>query len=304
LDPIFLMLAFNWEKDGIAHAEQVLTSLKEPPPILDDSPPPRHLLVKPDTAIYNAVLNCWAKNGSRSSAAAVVQRAEEILSEMQKEYYENGNPQVKPNCRTYTTIIDILAKSGEPNAPQRCLDILQEMEQQYIAGGDIYSKPNVFTYTAAINCFARSKDKQKAVQAVNILQRMEEQYRQGNDSARPNVIAYNSVLNACAYALSDADAAETAFKIACLVFDEIRTSCHVQPTHVTYGTFLRVCANLMPTSDVKDRLVEATFKRCAKEGLVSNMVWRNLKAAASPVLLNEFLEQANNGLEANWSRNV
>jgi len=60
----------------------------------------------------------------------------------------------------------------------------------------------------------------------------------------------------------------------------------------------------MPTSDVKNRLVEATFKRCAKEGLVSNMVWRNLKAAASPLLLGDFLEQANSGLEANWSRNI
>ena len=60
----------------------------------------------------------------------------------------------------------------------------------------------------------------------------------------------------------------------------------------------------MPESEVRDNLVEATFKRCAKNGLVTNMVWRNLKAAASPMLLNELLERANSGLEANWSRNV
>lgn len=129
-------------------------------------------------------------------------------------------------------------------------------------------------------------------------------YRQGNEAARPNVVAYNSVLNACAYTPNDADAIETAFKIACLVFDEVRTSCHVTPTHVTYGTFLSVCANLMPESEVRDNLVEATFKRCAREGLVSNMVWRNLNAAASPTLLAELLEQANSGLESSWSRNV
>lgn len=129
-------------------------------------------------------------------------------------------------------------------------------------------------------------------------------YRQGNEAARPNVVAYNSVLNACAYSPNDAGAIETAFKIACLVFDEVRTSCHVTPTHVTYGTFLSVCANLMPESEVRDNLVEATFKRCAREGLVSNMVWRNLNAAASPTLLAELLEQANSGLESSWSRNV
>mmetsp|Transcript_14781 Transcript_14781/g.27814 ORF Transcript_14781/g.27814 Transcript_14781/m.27814 type:complete len:924 (-) Transcript_14781:1703-4474(-) len=222
-----LIKAFNWETDSIHHAEEVLLSLKSYP---DSETTP---LVSPDTPIYNAVLNCWAKNGSRGA----VQRAEEILSEMKKEYHENGNDQVKPNCRTYTTIIDILAKSGEKEAPQRSLEILDEMETQYEAG-DMDSKPNVFTYTAAINCFARSKDKNKAVQAVNILERMEEQYRKGNDSARPNVIAYNSVLNACAYTANEADAAETAFKIACLVFDEVRTSCHVQPTHVSSILFV------------------------------------------------------------------
>lgn len=285
-------IAFNWERESTRHAEEVVASLR-------NNPISGNGLIRPDTAICNALLNCWAKSGSRSAA----RRAEEILAEMKTEYNENGDIRAKPNTRTYTTVIDVLAKSGEKGSAYRSLEILDEMENACEAG-DKHAKPNVYTYTTVINCIARSKEVDKAVKAVDVLQRMEEQHRQGNEAARPNVIAYNTVLNACAYTPNDDKAIETAFKIACLVFDEVRTSCHVQPSHVTYGTFLSVCANLMPEAEIRDNLVEATFKRCARDGMVSKMVWRNLNAAASPGLLNDFLNQANSGLEATWSRNV
>jgi hypothetical protein len=126
---------------------------------------------------------------------------------------------------------------------------------------------------------------------------MEEQYRRGNIAARPNIVAYNAVLNACAYTEGDPASIETAFKLACVVFDDIRTSDYLIPTHVTYGTFLAVCANLMPESEITDSLVEATFKRCARDGMVSKMVWKN----ASPRILDKFGEEKS---EASWSRNV
>jgi len=287
-----LIKAFNWERESTRLSEELVDSLKQ-------NPASENGLIRPDTAIYNALLNTWSKSGSRYA----VQRAEEIFAEMKETYEETGNASVQPNSRTYTTLIDTLAKSGGRNAPSRCLEVLEEMEN-LSEKGKINAKPNVYTYTAVISCIARSRDKEKAVQAVSVLQRMEEEYRKGNKSARPNVVAYNSVLNACAYTPGGGEAIETAFKIACLVFDEIRTSCHVKPTHVSYGTFLCVCANLMPESEVRDNLVEATFKRCARDGLVSKMVWRNLSNAASPTLLGNFLEQANSGSKAHWSRNV
>ncbi len=211
----------------------------------------------------------------------------------------------KPNTRTYATLIDVLSKTGwKRGRASRALEILDLMEKMY-EDGDTRTRPNVYVYTSVINCIARSRDEEKAVMAVSVLQRMEEEYRGGNTSARPNSYAYNSVLNACAYTSGEAESIETAFKIACLVFDEVRTSGYVKPCHITYGTFLSVCANLMPDSELRDHLVEATFKRCAREGLVSNMVWKNLKHAASPTLTSELLAQASDSkLEANWSRNV
>lgn len=256
--------------------------------------------VHPDTTVYNSLLHCWAKSGERVAA----KRAQEILLEMEEEYLQNGNGSVKPNYRTYTTVIDVLAKSRDGGAADKALEILKRMESLYKAG-EVSVRPNVYSYTAVINCFARSRQNDKAVRAVEILQLMEEEYRSGNDGARPNEVAYNSVLNACAYTYGNKEAIETAFKIACLVFDEIRSSDYLGPTHVTYGTFLSVCANLMPESRVRDNLVEATFRRCSREGLVSDMVWRNLEAGASATLLDTLLQQRSEGeLRAQWSRNM
>ena len=253
----------------------------------------------PDTPIYNALLTCWAKSGNRHAAQI---RAEEILDEMTKF--------AKPNARTYAAVINILSNiSRKRGVAKRSYELLELMENLYEknGNGDVKSRPNVYVYTSVINCYARSLESDKAVMAVSILQRMEEEYRAGNSSARPNIIAYNSVLNACAFTCTGQaghESIETAFKIACLVFDEVRSG-HVKPSHVTYGTFLSVCANLMPESEIRDSLVEATFKRCARDGLVSDMVWRNLKAAASPELRTALLNQSNdNILEATWSRNL
>lgn len=288
---IVLLILYNlkacaWEReDSVDHAERVLESLTK-------KSKKDKRFISPDTPIYNALLDCWAKSGSKEAS----KRAEEILQTMLTRYQETGDLSVKPNVRTYTTIIDILAKGKTKGNTEKAMMILDEMER-LCESGDTDSCPNVQTYTAAINCFARSKESDKAIKAVSILERMEEQYRRGNIAARPNIVAYNAVLNACAYTEGDSASIETAFKLACVVFDDIRTSDYLIPTHVTYGTFLAVCANLMPESEITDSLVEATFKRCARDGMVSKMVWKN----ASPRILDKFGEEKS---EASWSRNV
>jgi len=276
--------------------------------------------IQPDTTIYNALLNCWAKDGR-----PVTQKAEYVLRHLETSFGIDGIEALKPDVTTYTTVIDILSKSkNRKTACKRALEILNSMEENYrlhastqtqtrsgtsaatSSSIDNTVRPNVYTYTAVINCFARSKEPDKAVQAVSILQQMEEQFRIGNESARPNAIAYNNVLNACAYTNGDAKAIETAFKIACLVFDEIRSSDYLRPTDVTYGTYLSVCANLMPDSDARDDLVQAVFKRCTREGMCSEMVLDNMFAGASDKLRNELLDGVDdeNKIPQHWYRNL
>lgn len=256
-------------------------------------------VVKADTTIYNALLDAWAKSYEWGSA----QRCEEILSKMES-MYRSGIERVKPNTSSYTCAIVAYAKSREVDASKRAEKILSRMES-ISNSGNLNVRPNVVSYTAVINCIARSKESRKAFKAMSILQRMEEQYRLGNTSARPNVLAYNNVLNACAYTSGDREEKEEAFKVACIIFDEIRTSDYLRLTHVTYGTFLAACGNLMPVSDMRNKLVEATFRRCCHEGLVSDLVIRHCKRRTSKDmfigLMNDVQESE---LPSKWTRNI
>ncbi len=287
-----LIKAWTSDKASTRRAEEIVNRLRK-------SNKGRNT-VAPDTSIYNALLNCYAKSGERNSA----KRAEEIIQTMLQEYAETGDETIKPNFRTYTTAIDVYSKSQEKGIEEKALGILEQMER-LSKEGEIHLRPNAYTYAAVINCFARSKEADKAVKAVSVLQQMEEQYRLGNDSARPNVVAYNSVLNACAYTVGEQGDIDTAFRLACLIFDEVRTSDYTRPTHITYGTFIQVCGNFMPESKIRENLIEATFKRCAQEGLVSNLVWKKLRLAASSELIKVLQETAaKDNNQAKWSRNT
>jgi len=286
---------------------------------------PSGVLIQPDTSIYNALLNCWAKDGRPAT-----RKAESVLERMEQAYRIDGNDSLRPNVVTYTTVIDILSKSPNPNlAAERALQMLDSMEDAYLTTTNDDTtdtttptnpttspptpnrshhaiRPNVYTYTAVISCYARSRLEDKAVHALALVRRMEERFRGGNEGARPNAVAYNNVLNACAYTTGGPKAIETAFRIACVAFDEIRSSDYLDPTHVTYGTYLSVCGNLMPESGERDALVEAVFKRCRREGLCSEMVLDNLWAAASERLRVELLDGVEDGskIPKRWYRNI
>ena len=84
---------------------------------------------------------------------------------------------------------------------------------------------------------------------------MESEYIGGNSACCPNVYSYNAVLNATAFWDRDEKEEEEAFKVACLIIDELQMSDYLQPSHVSYGTFLKAIKNLMQESDVRDNLV-------------------------------------------------
>jgi len=77
-------------------------------------------------------------------------------------------------------------------------------------------------------------------------------------------------------------------------------------THVTYGTHLLVCGNIMLESGERDALVKMVFKRCQKEGLCSDMVLDNLWAAASERLRVDILDgvEDRTKIPKSWYRNI
>ena len=247
-----------------------------------------------DTNIYNALIHCWAKSGEKGASS----RAEEIFQQMEEEFAQ-GNKYVQPNVRTYTCVIDAFAKNRDADAAKHAEAILNRMQD------DARVVPNVHTYTAVIQNYARSDDPSKALHAQAILHRMKDDYARGNEGARPSIVTYNALLNACEFTRGDEPDMEHAFAVACETLDEVRSSDYLAPDDITYGTFLGVISKLMPKSDTRNQLVELVFKRCCIDGQVGPVVLKKLKDAASVSLCKKLLgDVKEENLPPKWTCNV
>jgi hypothetical protein len=112
---------------------------------------------------------------------------------------------------------------------------------------------------------------------------MNDLYEAGNNSLKPNVVAYNAVMNACAWTDGDVVEQTKAMEIAHHVLMELESSPFGCPDQVTYGTFLKVCATQMAECDSRRTIVEMVFKKCCKDGQVGNMVLTQLQQVVSDV---------------------
>ena len=122
---------------------------------------------------------------------------------------------------------------------------------------------------------------------------MTELYEAGNQSVRPNVVAVNAVMNACAYT-SDRHGVKDqnrAMEIAHMRLKELENSSYGSPDQITYGTFLKVCANQMPDCDTRRQLIRVLFKKCSQEGQVGNMVLNELRHMGPPDLYEQLVER-------------
>ena len=77
---------------------------------------------------------------------------------------------------------------------------------------------------------------------------------------------------------------------------------------VAFSMFLLACARLAPRGPERDVLVESVFNEACRRGQVDELVIRNLRNAASPMLLSKLLGRAGSGdladLPRDWKCNV
>ena len=101
---------------------------------------------------------------------------------------------------------------------------------------------------------------------------------------RPNVVAVNAVINACAYTDGDIPEQNRAMEIAHKRLKDLEDSDYGSPDQITYGTFLKVCANQMPDCALRQQVMEVIFQKSKQEGQVGNLVIQQLKAMGPPDL--------------------
>jgi hypothetical protein len=132
-----------------------------------------------------------------------------------------------------------------------------------------------------ISAWARSQKPGKAERALNLFREMNKLYLAGNKHLRPNVVAVNAVMNACAYTTGDDKEQGRAMEIAHTILQELEQSPYGNPDQVTYGTFLQVCDNQMYISSTRSQLMAVMFKKCCKDGQVGSLVLQQLKTMAT-----------------------
>ena len=114
----------------------------------------------PNFRTYTAVATAWAKTPGDDRSLDRVKELVKEMEEMNEEMEANTKGEipraksVKPNTRTYTTLISAWAKSQEPTKAQEALRILKKMRAM-ADGGDMDVKPSIYTYNAVIDACSR-----------------------------------------------------------------------------------------------------------------------------------------------------
>jgi pentatricopeptide repeat protein len=256
--------------------------------------------LQPNNRLHNMVINAYAKSRLRWAST----RAMELLSRM-----KDSNA-IEPDTISYTSVLECLSKSADPNAPQHAQELLDEVTCRYEATKDPNLMPNLRTFTMAILTF--SKNHGSVAQARGLLTRLTKLYAETDDpQLEPSEYPYNYVLNCAANAQLDQD---RAFAIATETFQEMRKSPLVRPDSFTYAFWLKCCNNLLPVGDLRTKCVSFAFDECRKAGLVSNEVLTRLFQGTPPRAVDQLLELPKKGtnyrtltvndLPPAWSRNA
>ncbi len=173
----------------------------------------------PDTVAYNSVLNVFAKLSpvpfEGSSRFSTALQAQQLLQEMEQLYAEQklanqkwydaltegsledgqlskGPPAVlvKPNSRSYCTVIDAYARIGNQAAAEKTEQLLHQLQQMYEATGDEALRPNLIAYNIVLAAWSKVGGPEAADRCLTWL-------KEGMPMA-PDTISYNSVLHAIA----------------------------------------------------------------------------------------------------------
>jgi len=235
---------------------------------------------KPTTVSYNAVIDAYAKSKQEEAA----ERAEQVLRRMGVLYKEGAD--IRPNTRSFNTVINAWAKSGREDAVEKAQDLLDLMTRLYEEGNNAV-RPDVHSITTVINAFARSNQlNDKAERANNLFKTMKQTYETdgGMKHLRPNVVAVNAVVNACAYTAGDILEQNRAMEIAHKQLKDLEESDYGSPDQITYGTFLKVCANQMPDCATRQQIMEVIFQKSTRDGMLGNLVLQQLRAMGPPDL--------------------
>jgi len=237
------------------------------------------------------------------------EEAESLLLDAMDLYRRDGDLDVRPDAASFINTINAWRNyrpsSGKHKnkAPMRAMKLLITLEQLYaeempadtsdsVTGTSTANlKPDYRVYNAVQYVWARSRSKEKVKETRALLDRMIELRDETGDSDyAPNKRSYNNVINACTFfpkggGAHVAEECKDALRIAVQTFNDMRSSSDAPPNHVTYGMLLKAVGALMPSTNPKrDTIIENIFRKCCKDGYVSDFVFQSFTEVSNELL--------------------
>lgn len=233
------------------------------------------MYVKPDIFTYTTCIDALAKEGTKETT----EKALQLLNTIEKRYNETLDTDIKPNVRTYTSVINAISRSKL--GPERAEALLNHMEDMGKGGYDKDLNVDVVCFNAVLNAWGWSSEPGKARRANEIFQKMLRLFKTGeNIDAKPDLITLNSLLNACAFSnVHDKEESSEAVDIAIKAFEMFQSESPVYgiPNHLTYGSMLMIFNKLLPQSILRDDLMKNVFYQCCEKGHLSGFVVSQLQ---------------------------
>ena len=192
-------------------------------------------LVRPTNVTFGAVINAWAKSGNSEAS----EKAEALLRKIQALNGSDGWTQIKPNVILYTSVINGYAKTGNPDRAEL---LLREMYEQFTLDGNCDVKPNRRTFNTVLAAGSKSVAPNAGQAAQSLLRKMQQLGEEGILDTKPDVISYNTVLNAMARKGNESSVVDCAEALLAEMINLVDSSddSSVSPNKVTLATIVRL----------------------------------------------------------------
>lgn len=195
------------------------------------------LETKPDVVTYNTVLDAWATKlvtsgpSTRQRQRGVINlacdRSSAILRHME-DLYNAGDDGVKPNARTWNTVLNVCAKAGMIDEAEKILVRFSET-----ATAD--DAPTVRTWNTLLSACIKTTDVRRAIIFWN---------RMKNAGIQPDIVSYNTVLSCYAKHSRMEDGIMNSTRRNSkadffAIFRELQQDHRVKPNRITYLAMIK-----------------------------------------------------------------
>lgn len=168
--------------------------------------------VSPNRRTYNSVL----KAHSKSRLPEAPKRAFSILNYM----LQSGRKEIQPDVVSFTTVLDVWAKSKEANKAVQAQAILRKMSDFYQQTGDSSLRPNEMTYNSVLNAcaFSAMADSEEQKQALKVALTTFQELSSPQHKVKADSITYGTLLKCMANLIPKGNPSR--IKMSCDLFEK------------------------------------------------------------------------------------